>query len=421
MEGLAPPEIRDAAEFTAALRALRVRSGLSYRQLERRAARAGDVLPASTLSTALSRATLPREQLLAAYIRACGGDDAAVAAWTALRADLAVASLAPGATPTPDTPTPDIAEPDDTEPDDTEADNAEPTPAEPTPTAPEPVAPEPVAAEAVESEPAEPPPAPSAPLPQPPAPPPTHVPTRPTRRRLALVAGVLAVVAIVALAVVLTDGTEAPAQNNAASTTPTATSTTAPPADPTTTEPSTPPPTTPPPTTAPQAPPAATTTTATAPPPAPQPPPAAGPRDGIQQIRLAHTGLCVGEGPERANPQRIVLGQHDCATATPPTELERLADGTYRIKLHNAEYGLGCATVDYGGTHDGLLLAGDNCGANRADQRFTLEPANGGYRLRSVPGAAYCIGVLSGRAEPGVQLVQTTCTGQASQLFVLGR
>ncbi|WP_442974101.1 helix-turn-helix domain-containing protein, partial [Saccharothrix sp. NRRL B-16348] len=100
MEGLAPPEVRDAAEFTAALRGLRVRLGLSYRQLERRAERAGDVLPASTLSTALSRNTLPREQLLTAYIRACGGDDEAVRAWAALRADLAAASVNPAEPPT---------------------------------------------------------------------------------------------------------------------------------------------------------------------------------------------------------------------------------------------------------------------------------------------------------------------------------
>lgn len=329
MEGLAPPGVRDAAEFTAALRELRVRTGLSYRQLERRAARSGDVLPASTLSTALSRNTLPREQLLTAYIRACGGDDRTVESWTALRTTLAVASVK------------------DPEP-------AEPTPAAATP----PLTPPPTTAE-------------PEPDPQPPS---------RTRRRLAMAAGVLALAAVVALAVALTDGTQAPAQNNATSTTH----------------------------------PTSTTTAAT------QPPPAQAPRNGIQKIRLAHSGLCIGEGPQQSNETRIVLGQHDCATATPPTELERLTDGTYRIKLHNAEYGVGCATVDYGGTHDGLLLAGDSCGPNRADQKFTLEPANGGHRLRSVPGAAYCVGTLSGRTDPGVQLIQSPCNGQASQLFVFG-
>ncbi|NUT54137.1 MAG: RICIN domain-containing protein [Saccharothrix sp.] len=233
--------------------------------------------------------------------------------------------------------------------------------------------------------------------------------------------GALVVVALVALAVVLSDGMRAPAQNEAASTS--AGPTTTEPAPTTSTEPSSQPPTTTAPTTAPQAPPpAAPVQTTTVAAPAPQPPPAPGPRDGIQQIRLAHTGLCLAEVFQTENGRnlRVVLGQDDCAVAQPPTELERLTDGTVRIKLHNAEYGVGCATVDYGGTHDGLLLAGDSCGAGRAEQRFTLEPANGGYRLRSVPGSAYCIGVLGGRTDPGAHLIQGECTGLASQLFILG-
>ncbi|MFD0206848.1 MULTISPECIES: XRE family transcriptional regulator [Saccharothrix] len=381
MEGLAPPEVRDAAEFTAALRELRVRTGLSYRQLERRAERAGDVLPASTLSTALSRNTLPRQQLLSAYIRACGGDDQVVQAWTDLRTALAVATVNPvdGATGVER-----VADP---------ALDPAPDPA----------------------------PAPDSETARDPAP--AHDPASAgsatfTRRRLTVVAGVLAVVAMVVFAVVLADGNQAPAQNNAAPTS--ATTTTAEPAlAPTSTEPSSqqPPTTTSAPQPPPQAPPVTTTTTKVV---APQPPPAQGPKDGVQRIRLAHSGLCVGEGPEPANPDRIVLGQYDCAAATPPTGLERLADGTYRIKLHNVEHGLGCATVDYGGSGNGLLLAGDYCDENRPEQRFTLEPANGGYRLRSVPGAASCIGILGGRTGSGVQLIQNPCDGQASQSFVFG-
>ncbi|ONI85485.1 hypothetical protein ALI22I_27170 [Saccharothrix sp. ALI-22-I] len=66
------------------------------------------------------------------------------------------------------------------------------------------------------------------------------------------------------------------------------------------------------------------------------------------------------------------------------------------------------------------VRAGDDCGAGRADQTFTLEPTNGGYRLRSIPGSAYCTGVLEGCTDPGVQLIQGPCTDQAHQLFVLG-
>ncbi|AKJ12987.1 hypothetical protein ABB07_24015 [Streptomyces incarnatus] len=42
--------------------------------MERAATRNGDVLPASTLATALNRGTLPREDLLTAFVRACGAD-----------------------------------------------------------------------------------------------------------------------------------------------------------------------------------------------------------------------------------------------------------------------------------------------------------------------------------------------------------
>ncbi len=80
----------DEAEFVAALRRLKAWSGLSYRQLERRAAEAGRVLPYSTASTALGRETLPREELLVAFVLACGLDDDEAAAWVAARKRIAV-------------------------------------------------------------------------------------------------------------------------------------------------------------------------------------------------------------------------------------------------------------------------------------------------------------------------------------------
>ncbi|NUT53210.1 MAG: helix-turn-helix domain-containing protein [Saccharothrix sp.] len=85
-----PPRTAEPAEFVEALRELRVRTGLSYRVLERRAAQAGDVLPASTLNTALSRSTLPGEVLLVAFLRACGATSETIAAWTSVRGDIAV-------------------------------------------------------------------------------------------------------------------------------------------------------------------------------------------------------------------------------------------------------------------------------------------------------------------------------------------
>ncbi|MFE6410127.1 hypothetical protein ACFVOR_24710 [Streptomyces sp. NPDC057837] len=83
-----PPDT-DAVAFVAALRRLKAWSGLSYRQLERRATQAGHTLPYSTASTMLGRDRLPREQLVAAFMAACGvrADDAQ--AWLDARMTIA--------------------------------------------------------------------------------------------------------------------------------------------------------------------------------------------------------------------------------------------------------------------------------------------------------------------------------------------
>ncbi|MEV1078135.1 helix-turn-helix transcriptional regulator [Streptomyces sp. NPDC050211] len=77
---LAPHEARDAAGFIESMQQLKERSGLTYRKLEERAARSGDVLARSTLADVLRRRTLPRPDVLAAFVRACG-DGHWVGAW----------------------------------------------------------------------------------------------------------------------------------------------------------------------------------------------------------------------------------------------------------------------------------------------------------------------------------------------------
>jgi hypothetical protein len=83
-----PPDT-DAAAFVAALRRLKAWSGLSYRRLERHPADAGHCLPYSTAATMLGRERLPREELVAAFVAACGirGDQAQ--AWLDARTDIA--------------------------------------------------------------------------------------------------------------------------------------------------------------------------------------------------------------------------------------------------------------------------------------------------------------------------------------------
>ncbi|MFC3573096.1 XRE family transcriptional regulator [Streptomyces yaanensis] len=91
---LALQELRTAAELNAELRELKARSRLTYRQLEEHAARQGELLPRSTLADVLRNGSLPRPELLAAFVRACGeGED--VDEWLAARQRAAEAQEPP--------------------------------------------------------------------------------------------------------------------------------------------------------------------------------------------------------------------------------------------------------------------------------------------------------------------------------------
>nr|WP_229870500.1 helix-turn-helix transcriptional regulator [Streptomyces longisporoflavus] len=98
---LSPYEARDTAGFIQLMRKLKERSGLTYRELEERAARNGDVLARSTLADVLRRTSLPRPDVLAAFIRACG-DGQDVASWLDARGRIAAeaAAAAPDTTDT---------------------------------------------------------------------------------------------------------------------------------------------------------------------------------------------------------------------------------------------------------------------------------------------------------------------------------
>ncbi|NGO12933.1 hypothetical protein G5C60_36385 [Streptomyces sp. HC44] len=83
------PPHTDAAAFVAALRRLKAWSGLSYRRLERHAADAGHSLPYSTAATMLGRERLPREELVVAFVAACGVREAEAEAWVDARTTIA--------------------------------------------------------------------------------------------------------------------------------------------------------------------------------------------------------------------------------------------------------------------------------------------------------------------------------------------
>ncbi|GLW89637.1 hypothetical protein [Actinokineospora globicatena] len=79
-----PGSARNTAEFAEMMRRLKLRSGLTYRDLEREAARRGDYLARSTLASVIANDRLPRPDLLCAFVRACGCDDE-VGRWLSAR------------------------------------------------------------------------------------------------------------------------------------------------------------------------------------------------------------------------------------------------------------------------------------------------------------------------------------------------
>ncbi|MET7374604.1 helix-turn-helix domain-containing protein [Micromonospora arida] len=79
------PQAATAGEYVASLREVRRRSGLTYRELARRASAAGNWLPPSTLATMLGRTTLPRERTVVALLTACGTPAVEVDRWLEAR------------------------------------------------------------------------------------------------------------------------------------------------------------------------------------------------------------------------------------------------------------------------------------------------------------------------------------------------
>lgn len=93
VDGLPSPDgLTGPGEYVAALRQLRAWSDLSYRQLARRAEAVGEMLPASTTASMLARSSLPRSDVVATFVRACGLDETVVLMWVTARNTLAAAS-----------------------------------------------------------------------------------------------------------------------------------------------------------------------------------------------------------------------------------------------------------------------------------------------------------------------------------------
>jgi hypothetical protein len=98
-----PAKASTPAEFVDAMLRLKQWTGWGFRRLEKRAAAAGHLLPRSTLTAALTRQTLPREDLVTALTMACGCDETETAQWIAARRRIAAAPVPPNPQP-PTTP-----------------------------------------------------------------------------------------------------------------------------------------------------------------------------------------------------------------------------------------------------------------------------------------------------------------------------
>lgn len=326
-----PDQVRNSAEFMALLRHLKVRSGLTYRQLEEKAAREGLVLPRSTLADTLKRESLPRPETLTAFIHACGrGEEAG--AW--LRARERLADLRADET----------------------CDDGAPRADGMSRGAPGMDA----------SSPAE------------------RKQTAPGWLRRSTPAALRVFFAFLALAILWPLGVGellfgARDRGGAGK------------------------------------PPEVSKTEVL--------------RDGWVHIRPARSrDLCVTEGRDRQRRHHSVIAvQRPCADAEPPqTYVEQVTDDRHYIQWHHPVHGKGCLTVLMTEKHvlRNMLEPWPTCQEGRRSQQFRFEPASArgasGYRVR-VADTDLCLGISGGHTAPGAEVIQQTCTGEASQLFRIER
>ncbi|MEU2179446.1 helix-turn-helix domain-containing protein [Streptomyces thermolilacinus] len=373
-----PRDVHDPAGFIARLQALKDWSGLTYRELSARAEAVGESLPRSTVATMLSRTTLPREEPLVAFVRACGAGPDEAERWLAARERLAARrGTHDGA---PDHGSPDDGSPDDgspTEPDARADGDARPgadgraaPPHAPAPDGParDHRAEDQEAAHlqradhrAADSRPVEPRPTDLTPA------------GRPTRERrvrdvrgwagralVPAVGGVALAVAVTTIAAYL--GDDEGRHPSAAA------------------------------------------------------PPAAGSVD----IRAVHSGLCLNERRGQRSGQ---VYQVDCAGAVVPRySLARLDGGLWRIASDHPDYGPGCSGIPAGtAREDGAPLTDQECGRRGARQEFRIEPLNGdperGHRLRNAA-TGLCLTVPGASRAQWTPVVQKLCVPEGTgQLF----
>ncbi|MDH2428493.1 hypothetical protein [Sphaerisporangium sp. TRM90804] len=401
--GAPPPDPGDAktiVQFVDRMRELKAWSGRSYRQLERNASRHGEHLSYSTLAGALSRNQLPREELLRAFVLACGCDTKTAAAWVGVRQTLAMRALSeadpapvPGEPLTGETaplqtapgelkpdeavpggPRPDEAVPGGSKPH--EAVSGGPGPGEAVPIGPE-------AGDSVngvtapvraEQEPGDGVPGAGS-RPEPLKPRPGWGRTRSARFvgvTTLLLSGGMVIAA-------LTD--RWPFERSPGSAVPG-----------TTTSPAT----------------------------GSQVPAASKPAvlPGAYRLRLAHSRHCLSE---REDSKGRIL-QMPCDQAYPPMTLRAEADGTYRVTTVHPSEGPGCMGIRYANKAPGPFVYDDFCeSTNSGGERFRVEAVTApvrGFRIRPAHNKL-CFGVPGGSRKVGDPVWQSPCDPAALDQVIL--
>ncbi|MGH8876726.1 MAG: hypothetical protein ACRD0P_05185 [Stackebrandtia sp.] len=147
------------------------------------------------------------------------------------------------------------------------------------------------------------------------------------------------------------------------------------------------------------------------------------PVTGSYRVTVAHTGLCLGEGPEHGNEDRNVLVQQKCDASTAGLTFLPGRGDTTGIEVDNAPANwANCLTADPPGDEHGFLFGASDCfDAKSAKLRtFTLKPYGAGLFRILVTDSGLCMGIKGQGRQAGVQADMTECVaGQGSQLFRL--
>ncbi|MEN3610692.1 helix-turn-helix domain-containing protein [Plantactinospora sp. ZYX-F-223] len=144
---------------------------------------------------------------------------------------------------------------------------------------------------------------------------------------------------------------------------------------------------------------------------------------GATRIRVAHSGLCLSERPERDDGQ---VFQADCAVAFPvrslsPPTTAAGGDTRYLILTDHPEFKLGCMGIREGSRKVGARVEDDHCGQEGAGEEFHLDPVGSpsqGFRLRLVH-SGLCVTVDDVDTE-WAEVVQLPCDpGHPGQVFLV--